>query len=306
MNNLAKFENFLNLPETQAVIEKIKNKNKTIFVDNLLQIVKQNQMLAGVDPDSIFNAALMATNLNLPFNSNLGFAYILPYGNQAQFQIGYKGLIQLALNSGQFERIVVEKIYKNTLIKKDPINGFVFSWDYEPKSPNERPVGYYSFFKLQNGFTAELYMTAEEIHAHAQKYSKSYQRGAGVWASNFDAMAKKTVLKLLLSRFAPLSVDSIQTAIKADQAVINSIDGDFRYIDNENERTNKAVRVMRRANEVLRKCADADAVAIKTRELCGLMPDFEAEIMKISEKVANDFCFAENENQQMANSHNDD
>ena len=180
----------------------------------------------------------MAATLNLPINNNLGFAYIVPFNNrktgkvEAQFQIGYKGLIQLAQRSGQFERMVSLPIYECQLIEEDPINGFKFDWKAKPNK-NELPIGYYAFFRLINGFTSELYRTTEQISSHAKQYSQTFKKGYGVWADNFEAMALKTVTKLLLSKQAPLSID-MQAAVLSDQSVIkNVINQEFDYIDNQ-------------------------------------------------------------------------
>ena len=212
------------------------DKNAASFGTSIMQIVNSNVMLLDAEPMSIFNAACMAATLNLPVNNNLGFAYIVPYRNkgrvEAQFQLGYKGFIQLAQRSGQFERLVSLPVYEDQLIEEDPINGFKFDWKQKPAA-NEQPVGYYAYFKLINGFTAELYMTHEQVAAHAGRYSQSFKKGYGVWADNFEAMALKTVTKLLLSKQAPLSID-MQKAVLSDQSVIKDVTAEqFDYIDNQ-------------------------------------------------------------------------
>ena len=212
------------------------DKNAASFGTSIMQIVNSNAMLLDAEPMSIFNAACMAATLNLPVNNNLGFAYIVPYRNkgrvEAQFQLGYKGFIQLAQRSGQFERLVSLPVYEDQLIEEEPINGFKFDWKQKPAA-NEQPVGYYAYFKLINGFTAELYMTHEQVAAHAGRYSQSFKKGYGVWADNFEAMALKTVTKLLLSKQAPLSID-MQKAVLSDQSVIKDVTAEqFDYIDNQ-------------------------------------------------------------------------
>lgn len=184
---------------------------------------------------------------NLPLQNGLGFAYIVPFRNnkerkvEAQFQLGYKGLIQLAQRSGQFKRLVAVPVYEKQLIEEDPINGYVFDWKQKP-TQEEKPIGYYAYFELLNSFTAELYMTEAEVDQHAQRYSQTYrtyldkkargQWATSVWADNFEAMALKTVMKLLLSRQAPLSVE-MQQAVLADQAVVKDAENqEFNYADN--------------------------------------------------------------------------
>nr|DAU28545.1 MAG TPA: RecT protein [Caudoviricetes sp.] len=230
-------KDFFSAPAVKSKFNELLGKNASSFITSVLQIASENKALANVNPVSIYSAACMAATLNLPINNALGFAYIVPYKGEAQFQLGYKGFIQLAQRSGQFERLVSLPVYERQLIEEDPINGFKFDWKQKP-SASEKPIGYYAFFRLINGFTAELYMTAEELEQHGKRYSQSYKKGYGVWADNFDAMALKTVTKLLLSKQAPLSVD-MQKAVLSDQSVIKDIDGEFSYIDNEPETDSK-------------------------------------------------------------------
>ena len=226
-----------NNPIIKTKIEQLVGKNSATFATSVMQIANSNTMLRAADPTSIFNAACMAATLNLPLQNGLGFAYIVPFKNnkerkvEAQFQIGYKGFIQLAQRSGQFKRLVALPVYKNQLLKKDFINGFEFDWEREPEK-DENPIGYYAYFKLVNDFSAELYMSHDDIIKHAQRYSQTFKKGFGVWHDNFEAMALKTVIKLLLSKQAPLSVE-MQQAVLADQAVVKDVENqEFNYADN--------------------------------------------------------------------------
>lgn len=231
-------KSFLQTPAIQKKMYELVDKNAASFGTSIMQIVNNNHMLLEAEPMSIFNAACMAATLNLPINNNLGFAYIVPYKNsrtgkvEAQFQLGYKGLIQLAQRSGQFERLVSLAVYSAQLVEKDLINGFKFDWSIEPDE-KEQPIGFYAYFKLINGFTAELYMSRDQIDKHAKRYSQSFRKNSGVWADNYEQMALKTVTKLLLSRQAPLSIE-MQKAVMSDQSVIRDLDEDeFNFIDNE-------------------------------------------------------------------------
>lgn len=226
-----------NNPIIKTKIEQLVGKNSATFATSVMQIANSNALLRTADPTSIFNAACMAATLNLPLQNGLGFAYIVPFKNnkerkvEAQFQIGYKGFIQLAQRSGQFKRLVALPVYKNQLLKKDFINGFEFDWEQEPEK-DENPIGYYAYFKLVNDFSAELYMSHDDIVKHAQRYSQTFKKGFGVWHDNFEAMALKTVMKLLLSKQAPLSVE-MQQAVLADQAVVKDVENqEFNYGDN--------------------------------------------------------------------------
>lgn len=226
-------KDFFDKPAVQAKMRELVDKNAASFGTSIMQIVNSNAMLLDADPMSIFNAACMAATLNLPVNNNLGFAYIVPYRNkgrvEAQFQLGYKGFIQLAQRSGQFKRINTCPVY-DTDAEEDVYQRLT---SLIPRKPSGQIIGYIAYFQLLNGYEANLTMTMEELEAHAKRYSQTYKRGFGVWADNFEAMAKKTVIKLLLSQQAPLSID-MQKAVLSDQSVIKDVTAEqFDYIDNQ-------------------------------------------------------------------------
>lgn len=195
------------------------------FVAEISTVVSQNYQLQKCDAASILSAGLTAQTLNLPLAPTLGFSYVVPYGDKAQFQIGWKGLVQLAQRSGQFERLGVRPVHEGEYLGQDEFGDDLFKFSHE--FDNNKVVGYYAYFKLLNGFKKTMYWTVEQCEQHGKKYSKSFNN---LWKSSFDAMAQKTVLKLLLNRYAPLSIE-MQKAIQADQAVINE-DGSYSYVDN--------------------------------------------------------------------------
>lgn len=198
------------------------------LIATTLDIVSKNNHLSTVEPKTIFSAVCMAAALDLPVNSNLGFAYIVPYNGKAQLQIGYKGFIQLAQRSGMMRRINTCAVYEGDT--EHSVRARLTSL-LPSNSPSNRIIGYVAYFQLLNGYEAHLTMSHDEIIHHANKYSATAQRNTGLWVSNFAAMAKKTVLKLLLSRYAPLSLE-MQTAIQADQSVVNGVQNpNFEYID---------------------------------------------------------------------------
>lgn len=215
------------------------------FITSVLQIVASNDLLKNADPHSVYHSAAVAATLDLPLNNNLGFAYIVPYNQKqkdgsykvvAQFQIGYKGFIQLAQRTGMFKTISAAPIYEGQLIEQNPLTGFVFDFT---KRQSDKIVGYASYFQLLNGFEKTLYLTINELKSHGVKYSQTFKKGYGLWKDDFDAMAVKTVLKLLLAKFAPLSVD-MQKAVITDQALINDTEAtDITYIDNTEVEINK-------------------------------------------------------------------
>ena len=239
--------------------EEVLGKKTQGFLASVMQVANQPQLKNAV-PATVINAAMMAATLDLPINNNLGFAYIVPYkrkfkdatgrwteSNEAQFQMGYKGFIQLAQRSGQFSRIAATPVYQGQLVSANPLLGYEFDWTI----PNQgEAIGYVAFFKLLNGFTAELYMSTADIKKHAGKYSQSFKYGSGVWKDNFEAMALKTVTKLLLSKQAPLSIE-MQTAQLADQSIVRDVEtSDFDYIDH-----NESVGVIEAPSPTL---SDAD------------------------------------------------
>lgn len=244
----------------QVIGESIGGENAGNFTTSLLSVVNTNPVLQDCPPESVIKAAITAASMKLPIDPNLGFAYIIPYNNKvktkeivtkedgstfertvetwqmvAQFQLGYKGFIQLAQRSGQFKRINATDVREGEYKGIDRRSGELdIEWlENETERNKAKVIGYLGYFRLLNGFEKELYMTVEELKAHAKKYSKNYAKyGTGLWKDQFDVMAKKTVLKLLISKFGALST-SLQKAILADQASIEE-DG-YRYIDNEKE-----------------------------------------------------------------------
>lgn len=238
MSNLKRFNQMIVHPNTDAYLTSVLAERKGEFINNLTAVVANDAKLQACEPVTLMYAALKATALRLPLDPNLGQAYIIPYKNnrehktEAQFQIGWKGFIQLAIRSGQFQAINATDIRDGELKGYDLMTGEV-NVQAVPDRENKPVIGYLAYFKLTNGFAKSLYMTAEEIEQHATRYSQSYRgkyKDSSLWATDKDAMAKKTVLKLLLNRFAPLSVD-MQRAVQADQSVLHG-DGKLEYVDN--------------------------------------------------------------------------
>lgn len=206
------------------------------FLVSVMNVIQGNTDLSQADHNSVLYAAATAASLDLPIDPNLGFAYIVPYKDkkkgitQAQFQMGYKGFIQLAQRSGQFKTISAAPIYEGQIIEANPLTGYKFDFT---KNDSNKVIGYAAFFSLVNGFEKTLYMSVEEIRQHASTYSKTYKSQYGQWNINFEGMALKTVLKLLLSKYAPLSVD-MQKAVTTDQGIVHDFEGnEVSYADNQ-------------------------------------------------------------------------
>jgi recombination protein RecT len=209
-------------------------KGAAAFLSSTLTILSSSDLLKNATKESVYNAALMAATLNLPLNANLGLAYIVPFNNrktgnqEAQFQIGYKGYIQLAMRSGQFKTVSASPIYEGQIISENPLSGYEFDFSVKGGAL----IGYAAYFKLTNGFEKTIYQSVQELKAHGLKYSQTFKRGFGVWDENFDAMAIKTMLKLLLSKYAPLSIE-MEKAIISDSSVIEDAENlNVKYSDN--------------------------------------------------------------------------
>jgi len=233
MSDLRKFNADLTNEKTQKYLSEVLGARKASFVNNMVALVANNVKLQECEPMTLMFAGLKATALNLPLDQNLGYAYVIPYRDNkagttlAQFQIGKNGFVQLALRSNQFKTLNVSDVREGELKSIDRLSGdMVFEW--KENRLNLKIIGWVAFMKLTSGFEKPLYMTVDEIAHHGKKYSKTYTSGS--WKDNFEAMAEKTVIKRLLSKYAPLSVE-MQQAIMADQSVITK-DGEV-YIDNE-------------------------------------------------------------------------
>ena len=188
----------------KARFEELLGKKAPGFISSLLAVVNNNKLLARANPNTIIAAGAMAASLDLPINQNLGFAYIIPYGNEAQFQMGYKGYIQLAMRTGQYQTINAAEVYEGEIVKQ---NRFTGEYEFGEKT-SDKIVGYIAYFKLVNGFEKYLYMSIEEMQAHAKKFSKNYKGGTDKWGlTDFHSMAIKTVLKRLISKYGILSIE---------------------------------------------------------------------------------------------------
>lgn len=229
-----------------AVKQQINNivggKNGTRFITSIVSAVQTNPALQECTNQSILSAALLGETLNLSPSPQLSYFYMVPFNDTkrgckvAQFQIGYKGLIQLAIRSGQYKKINVLSLKQGELEYFDPLNEeikvklMVDDWDAREKAET---IGYYAMFELTNGFQKAMYWSKEQMEHHALTYSQGYKakKGYTFWEKAFDRMAEKTMLKQLLSRWGIMSTELMQ-AIDADEAVINE-DGTKNYVETE-------------------------------------------------------------------------
>ena len=218
-------------------------KKAAAFASSVISVANGNSLLRNANPMTVLGSAMVAATLDLSVVPTLGMAYIVPYKGQAQFQLGWKGLVELAMRSGQYKNIIVEEVHEGELVKKNKFTGD-YEFDEDAKT-SDNVIGYMANFQLTNGFSKTIYWTIDEVKAHATKFSQAYRGGRNTpWVTDFDAMAKKTVLKSLLSKFGTHSLQ-MQKAVVFDQASVKpktdengemdlNIDAfDTEYIDNE-------------------------------------------------------------------------
>jgi len=245
VNERPKFQKFIKGADIQKnLLANLGSASKTqTFTAAIISAVIQNPELSKCDYITIINAALLGETLKLSPSSQLGQYYFVPFANKnkpypdAQFLLGYKGYIQLAIRSGQYKRINVVSIKKGELISYDQLNEEIKVNLIEDEVLREQTetVGYYAMFELLNGFRKSMYWTKEKMESHALTYSKAYRAKTGYtfWEKSFDDMAYKTMLRQLLSRWGVLSIE-MQKALEADMSVIEE-DGSYKYVDNEND-----------------------------------------------------------------------
>lgn len=241
---LARFNATIKNERTQDYLRQVLGKNATSFVTSLTSIVSNNVNLQVCEPLSLMYVGIKAAALNLPLDPNLGFAYAIPYNNkkagktEAQFQLGYKGYIQLAIRSGQFKAINVTDVREGENQGEDLLTGEL-KLQTVPDREQRKVVGYAAYMRLVNGFEKAIYWSVAKVDEHAKRYSqtyaseKDYIKKSSKWTTDFDAMAKKTVLKMLISKYAPLSIE-MKDAIQSDQAVFNS-EGESKFLDNPDD-----------------------------------------------------------------------
>lgn len=236
------------LRENGKKLKAVLGNNASSFMVSLVNLY--NSDLTGAAPQSVLASAFIAAALKLPIEKNLGFAYIIKYGSQAQFILGYKGMIQLALRSGGVKKINAIPIKEGQILSFNPLTEEI---EFDMNSKDGEIVGYAAYMELTNGFNKTLYMSKEEVENHALSYSQTYMKDKNrkeyekksVWSKNYDEMALKTILKKIL-KFAPLSTE-MQIMETVDQAAIkkadiNETDGSLivenvEYIDNQKDST---------------------------------------------------------------------
>lgn len=224
----------LSADAVKAKFDDVLGKKAPQFTTSLINVVNSNYKLKKADANSVIASALVAASLDLPVNPSLGYMYIIPYGNTAQPQIGYKGYIQLAQRSGQYKHLNAIPVYEGELKSWNPLTEEV---EYEPKQDrdtNEQPIGYLGYMELLNGFSKTVYWTHKQIDDHRKEFSESGGKDTpkGVWKDHYDAMALKTVLRNLLTKWGPMTVD-MQSADMADSGQYDHLEEERREVQAE-------------------------------------------------------------------------
>lgn len=254
----------------QRINQVIGGKDGQRFISAVVSAVQTNPALQECTNQSILSAALLGESLKLSPSPQLGQYYMVPFndkerGKVAQFQLGYKGYIQLAIRSGQYKKLNVLAIKAGELVKFDPLNEEIEVKLIEDEEQREaaETIGYYAMFEYTNGFRKAIYWSRNKMLAHADKYSQAFSKDGGTvktrygekkkvsyadystgnydpkdawmyssfWYKDFDGMAYKTMLRQLISKWGIMSID-MASAIDADMAVINE-DGTKDYVDND-------------------------------------------------------------------------
>lgn len=293
---------------TQDAVKKqinsvVGGKNGTRFISSIVSAVQTTPALQECTNPSILSAALLGEALNLSPSPQLGQFYMVPFDNkkegckEAQFQLGYKGYIQLAERSGYYKKLNVLAIKEGELIRYDPLNEEIEVELIEDDVVREETssTGYYAMFEYENGFRKTMYWSKKKMLAHAEKYSQAFRRNGGAktlerleggeipekdmrkyssfWFKDFDSMAMKTMLRQLISKWGIMSID-LQTAIDKDMAVIHE-DGSSEYVENE-EFTDEVV-ADQNLQEVSEERSVGEAIEDKNTDVAETQENIQAD-----------------------------
>lgn len=264
----SRLEVLLNKDAVKKRFEEVLGKKAPGFITSVISAYKSNSMLSEAEPMSVLSAAMVAASLDLPINPSLGFAHIVPYKTDgvavAQFQMGWKGFVQLAIRSGQYHKINPFVVYDGQLVKW---NKFTDEMEFKDEKASDKVWGYVLYFKLNSGFEKFFVMTFDEMEKHAKRYSQAYKKGYGPWKSDFDAMGLKTVTKLGLSKFGVLSIE-MNKAVEVDEAEVIDVEGkEVKFVDAPVDEITEAQTTSKRLKEAIEVKPTADEAATKAKLL---------------------------------------
>ena len=225
---IERLKNILAAESVQEQFKSVLKENAGAFVASIIDLYNTDRTLQMCEPKNVVMEALKAASLKLPINKQLGFAWIVPYRDRKTgqyiptFQLGYKGYIQLCMRTGAYKYINADVVYEGELVKQDKLTGEIEIDPTQRKS--DKKIGYFAFIETLNGFRKTLYMSMDEITKHAKQFSKSYGNENSVWATDFDSMALKTCLRLLLSKYGIMSVEMQKAYIEDNADTVNLAD----------------------------------------------------------------------------------
>lgn len=216
-SNVEVLKGLLNAPTVKEQFNNALRENTGAFVASIIELYSSSTLMQECKPNEVVMECLKAATLKLPINRSLGFAYVIPYNVNKknakgewekivtpQFQLGYKGYIQLAMRTGQYKTINADVVCEGELRKVNKLSGEI---QFDGTKTSDKVIGYFCYFELLNGFSKTLYMSTEQIEVHGKKYSKTFGIANGVWKTDFDAMALKTVIRLLLGKYGYLTTE---------------------------------------------------------------------------------------------------
>lgn len=213
--NLVKVNEFKSVLNDSTIRAQVKNslkENSGAFMSSMIDLYQGDSSLQNCDPKAVALECLKAASLKLPLVKSLGFAYVVPYKNVPTFTIGYKGLIQLAQRSGQYQYINADAVFEGEISGQDKLSGMI---RFDGEATSDEVVGYFAYFKLLNGFEKTLYMTKEEVEAWASLYNPSSKSSYSPWVKEFNKMAIKTVLRRLIGTYGVMT-NEMQAALVVD------------------------------------------------------------------------------------------
>lgn len=238
VRNRQQMDSLLHSERNKQDLQKKLGDHADAFAVSLLDLYSNDSMLQKCEPALVLKEALKAAAMELPINKALGFGYIIPYGNQPTFVLGYRGLIQMAMRTGAYRHLNADVVYDGELEYGDPLSGEI-RINRSKRKPNAKVIGYFAYFQLLNGFSKTLYMSVEDVAAHAKKYSKTLSKvsletliengkndtvyeSVG-WVGNFRSMAIKTTMRNLISKYGMMTIqnqvfaDAIASDIEVDE-----------------------------------------------------------------------------------------
>ena len=234
---ISAIKKMLNSESVQKQFNDMLGKKSAGFITSVLSVCQNNELLAKAEAKSVVLAAASAAALDLPINPNLGYAAIVPYFdrkknlNLGTFQLQRNGWVELCMRTGQVVRMANEPVYDGELVSHNRFTDeYIFD---ESKRTSDTIIGYMAYAKLTNGFEKTVYWSVDKCKEHGLRYSQTFKKGYGLWVDNFSAMALKSVLKHLIVKYLPKSIE-LNMAIERDNA---TMEGELdnmkpRYYDN--------------------------------------------------------------------------